>query len=67
MRHYDKSVLLKAVNSSAMLETNDAKELSAISDEYVVSDLRAADRRAGHWVDEDPTLDRIIPWIRSQR
>jgi flagellar hook-associated protein FlgK len=43
------------------------QEISRITDEYVVSDLRAADRRAGHWLDDDPTLERMLAWIRVQR
>ncbi|KKY18409.1 hypothetical protein UCRPC4_g04945 [Phaeomoniella chlamydospora] len=43
------------------------EELSAITDAYVVGDLRNADRRAGHWLAEDPELDRILSWIRIQR
>jgi flagellar hook-associated protein FlgK len=43
------------------------QEISRITDEYVVGDLRAADRRAGHWLDEDPTLERMLAWIRIQR
>ncbi|KAL1964062.1 hypothetical protein VTN77DRAFT_7480 [Rasamsonia byssochlamydoides] len=41
-------------------------ELASITDQFVVSDLRAADARAGHWLDEDPTLDVVLNWIRSQ-
>ncbi|OJJ61172.1 hypothetical protein ASPSYDRAFT_87725 [Aspergillus sydowii CBS 593.65] len=41
------------------------QELAQISNQHVVADLRAADVRAGHWLDDDPTLDAILSWIRS--
>lgn len=41
------------------------KELSTITDERVVDDLRAADYQAGHWLQEDPPLYTILDWIRS--
>ena len=43
------------------------QELSRITDEHVVGDLRGADRRAGHWLDEVPSLERMLAWIRLQR
>ncbi len=42
------------------------QELSQITDQHVASDLHGADRRAGHWLDEDPPLDRLLAWIRLQ-
>ncbi|KAL2014232.1 hypothetical protein VTN00DRAFT_1757 [Thermoascus crustaceus] len=42
------------------------EELANVTDQYVVSDLRAADIRAGHWLDEDPSLSIILSYIRSQ-
>jgi hypothetical protein len=33
----------------------------------VVTDLRTVDRRKGYWLDEDPTLERMLAWIRIQR
>jgi hypothetical protein len=48
-------------------ECNQLQELDRITDEHVVSDLRGADRRAGHWLDEDPSLERMLAWFRSQR
>ncbi|KAL2222908.1 hypothetical protein M432DRAFT_635544 [Thermoascus aurantiacus ATCC 26904] len=42
------------------------EELANVTDQYVVSDLRAADVRAGHWLDEDPSLSTILDWIQSQ-
>jgi hypothetical protein len=50
-----------------MLTDVTLQELSRITDEHVVGDLRGADRRAGHWLDEDPTLERMLAWIRMQR
>ncbi|KAL2866979.1 uncharacterized protein BJX67DRAFT_109543 [Aspergillus lucknowensis] len=41
------------------------QELAQISNHHVIADLRAADVRAGHWLDDDPTLDAILSWIRS--
>ncbi|KAL4970129.1 uncharacterized protein BDV14DRAFT_70034 [Aspergillus stella-maris] len=41
------------------------QELSQISNQHVVADLRAADARAGHWLADDPSLDAILSWIRS--
>ncbi|KAL1987875.1 hypothetical protein VTN96DRAFT_1859 [Rasamsonia emersonii] len=41
-------------------------ELASVTDQFVVSDLHAADVRAGHWVDEDPSLAELLNWIRSQ-
>ncbi|KAF9891107.1 hypothetical protein FE257_005043 [Aspergillus nanangensis] len=41
------------------------QELSQLTDQYVVSDLRAADVRARHWLDDDPSLPTILGWIRS--
>ena len=43
------------------------QELNEITDEHVVRDLRNADRRKGYWIDEDPTLERMLGWIRMQR
>ena len=43
------------------------QELSTITDQQALTDLRNADRRAGHWLAEDPTLERMLAWIRIQR
>lgn len=40
------------------------QELAQVTDQYVVSDLQAADQRAGHWIDDDPSLDTIRRWIQ---
>ncbi|KAJ5891855.1 uncharacterized protein N7473_008083 [Penicillium subrubescens] len=39
------------------------QELGRITDQHVVADLRAADLRAGHWLDDDPSLAVIQRWI----
>lgn len=39
------------------------QDLARITDHYIVSDLRAADTRAGHWLDDDPSLETIRRWI----
>ncbi|KAK2754027.1 hypothetical protein FQN54_007196 [Arachnomyces sp. PD_36] len=41
-------------------------EISTITDNHVVSELRAADVRAGHWIEEDPSLSTMLSFIRSQ-
>ncbi|KAL1857795.1 hypothetical protein Plec18170_003019 [Paecilomyces lecythidis] len=41
------------------------QELTNITDQHVVSDLRAADIRAGHWLEDDPSLATIMGYIRS--
>jgi hypothetical protein len=42
------------------------QDLARITDNYVVSDLRAADVRAGHWLDDDPSLEAIRRWIAGR-
>lgn len=42
------------------------QELSEITDNYIINDLRSTDLRAGHWLGDDPTLSTIRSWIRSQ-
>ncbi|KAE8152655.1 hypothetical protein BDV25DRAFT_150533 [Aspergillus avenaceus] len=41
------------------------QELAQITDQHVVADLRAADVRAGHWLNDDPALPVILNWIRA--
>lgn len=43
------------------------QELNNITDDAVVNDLRAADRRKNFWLEEDPSLERMLQWIRRQR
>ncbi len=42
------------------------QELARVTDHHVVSDLRAADLRAGHWLDDDPSLDTIQRWSQGR-
>ncbi|OJJ51593.1 hypothetical protein ASPZODRAFT_138668 [Penicilliopsis zonata CBS 506.65] len=42
------------------------EELASISDQHVVADLRAADLRAGHWLDDDPSLNEILHWSQMR-
>ncbi|KAJ5925698.1 hypothetical protein N7454_008337 [Penicillium verhagenii] len=51
------SAALKALNASLV------QDLARVTDQHVVADLRAADTRAGHWLDDDPSLDVIRRWI----
>ncbi|KKK17105.1 hypothetical protein P175DRAFT_0508699 [Aspergillus ochraceoroseus IBT 24754] len=41
------------------------QELAGVTNQYVAADLRAADMRAGHWLNDDPSLEAILSWIRS--
>ncbi|KAE8382620.1 hypothetical protein BDV26DRAFT_305660 [Aspergillus bertholletiae] len=41
------------------------QELAQVTDQHVVADLRAADMRAGHWLDDDPSLSVMLSWIQS--
>ncbi|RMD40884.1 hypothetical protein DV735_g4228, partial [Chaetothyriales sp. CBS 134920] len=49
------------------IDQNLREELSDITDDHVYSDLRRADRQKGYWLDEDPSLSRILSWTRMQR
>lgn len=49
------------------LLTEILQELGNITDESVVSDLRSADARKNYWLNEDPSLERMLAWIRRQR
>lgn len=42
------------------------QDLARITDTYAVSDLRAADMRAGHWLDDDPSLEAIRRWVGAR-
>ncbi|GFF37047.1 hypothetical protein IFM46972_05093 [Aspergillus udagawae] len=58
---------LKAVNDAfRQPDLKSCQELQQITDAHVVADLRAADVRAGHWLDNDPSLSAILALIRSQ-
>ncbi|KXG48879.1 uncharacterized protein PGRI_027490 [Penicillium griseofulvum] len=39
------------------------QDLARFTDQHVVADLRAADLRAGHWLDDDPSLEAIRRWV----
>ncbi|KAK2749316.1 hypothetical protein FQN55_003642 [Onygenales sp. PD_40] len=41
-------------------------DLAGVTDNHVVNDLRSADVRASHWLNDDPPLSTILNWIRSQ-
>ncbi|KAI9699694.1 MAG: hypothetical protein M1836_002728 [Candelina mexicana] len=42
-------------------------ELAAITDERVLTNLANADYHAGRWIQEDPSLQSILMWLRSQQ
>ncbi|KAL7973975.1 hypothetical protein HDV63DRAFT_204022 [Trichoderma sp. SZMC 28014] len=42
-------------------------ELTAITDEYVYTELLTADQSQGRWTMEDPSLHRIQRWLQSRR
>ncbi|KAJ5290538.1 uncharacterized protein N7443_010791 [Penicillium atrosanguineum] len=42
------------------------QELARITDQHVVADLRNADLRAGHWLDDDPSLELIKRWVQGR-
>lgn len=47
-------------------QTTLQQELARATDQHVVADLRAADLRAGHWLDDDPSLDTMRRWIQGR-
>lgn len=47
-------------------QTTLQQELAGVTDQHVVADLRSADLRAGHWLDDDPSLDTIRRWIQGR-
>lgn len=47
-------------------QTTLQQELARVTDQHVVADLRSADLRAGHWLDDDPSLDTIRRWIQGR-
>ncbi|KGO72987.1 hypothetical protein PITC_062150 [Penicillium italicum] len=58
--------VLHGSNSSAQLKSATAtlhQDLARFTDQHVVADLRAADLRAGHWLDDDPSLEAIRRWV----
>lgn len=56
--------IILQIEPGANRGSRNQQELAQVTDQYVVSDLRAADQRAGHWVDDDPSLDTIRRWIQ---
>ncbi|KAJ5799653.1 uncharacterized protein N7518_001721 [Penicillium psychrosexuale] len=42
------------------------QDLARFTDQHVVADLRAADLRAGHWLDDDPSLEAIHRWVAGR-
>ncbi|EKV05945.1 hypothetical protein Pdw03_1824 [Penicillium digitatum] len=58
--------VLRDSNPTVQLKSATAtlhQDLARFTDQHVVADLRAADLRAGHWLDEDPSLEAIHRWI----
>ncbi|OQD63314.1 hypothetical protein PENPOL_c009G07563 [Penicillium polonicum] len=56
-------------NSTAQLKSTTAtlhQDLARFTDQHVVADLRAADLRAGHWFDDDPSLEAINRWVTGR-
>lgn len=54
---------------AAALKTADTtlqQELARITDQHVVADLRAADLRAGHWLDDDPSLEAMRRYMQGR-
>ncbi|MCJ1376485.1 hypothetical protein MMC20_007728 [Loxospora ochrophaea] len=41
-------------------------ELTGVTNERVFNDLYQVDRQARHWLQDDPSLQTILNWIRSQ-
>ncbi|KPI44599.1 uncharacterized protein AB675_8345 [Cyphellophora attinorum] len=54
-------------NALRRVDSQLRQELSAITDEHVKRDLTNADRRKHYWIEEDPSLERMLQWIRMQR
>lgn len=59
------STALSLMNQRANLDAQ--QEITQITDEHVFGDLRGADRRKNYWLNDDPSLERILAWIRTQR
>lgn len=47
-------------------QTTLRQELAHITDQHVLADLRAADLRAGHWLDDDPSLEVMRRWMQDR-
>lgn len=61
------AVISHGGQNKAFANVMSTQELNRITDQHVVNDLRQADRRKRYWIDEDPTLERMLAWIRMQR
>ncbi|KAF7525317.1 hypothetical protein PCG10_005202 [Penicillium crustosum] len=60
---------LRSSNPTAQLKSTTAtlhQDLARFTDQHVVADLRAADLRAGHWLDDDPSLEAIHRWVAGR-
>lgn len=60
---------LRSSNPTAQLKSATAtlhQDLARFTDQHVVADLRAADLRAGHWLDDDPSLEAIHRWVAGR-
>ncbi|KAM0795262.1 hypothetical protein BDR22DRAFT_894379 [Usnea florida] len=40
-------------------------ELATITNERIANAFRIADQQAGYWLDDDPSLQAVLGWIRS--
>ncbi|CRL19304.1 unnamed protein product [Penicillium camemberti] len=61
--------VLRSSNPTAQLKSATAtlhQDLARFTDQHVVADLRAADQRAGHWLDDDPSLEAIHRWVAGR-
>ncbi|KAJ5588820.1 hypothetical protein N7537_011498 [Penicillium hordei] len=61
--------VLRGSNPTAQLKSATAtlhQDLARFTDQHVVADLRAADLRAGHWLDDDPSLEAIHRWVAGR-
>lgn len=47
-------------------QTTLRQELARVTDDHVVTDLRAADLRSGYWLDDDPSLHTMRRWIQGR-
>lgn len=49
----------------AKFQSNASQELATITDERIFNELRTKDWQAAHWLQEDPSLQNVLSWIRS--
>ncbi|KAF7563022.1 hypothetical protein G7046_g1114 [Stylonectria norvegica] len=43
------------------------QELAAVTDEVIYTELQASDQCMGRWTAEDPSLRRVLHWLRARR